>query len=288
MDARYTGHIYHFLEQATQFAKKQPRKYLWERNSYFYTPGAHGTWSSFRSFVHHSMAGREHQSVWGPVATEIVDPIGPKPPVQNPVRDDYGWGIDEEADLITLLPIFDVQETNWTFPNKIWGVPSDLPRRAAPITMGRMSFQLLDTMHKAQRESGQGVVSEMSAPTWALLHGFKAVHVPHPLFVDGKWTAKELAPIMNRGKPEKVNGGPDSIWNWDHAFDHILYRISYMFTTQTAEDLFRRWLGFPADPNQYTDNSLVKQPIMAFASPMLTSSSIKTPKAAFGTTVEIW
>ncbi|CAI7585728.1 unnamed protein product [Penicillium crustosum] len=28
-----------------------------------------------------------------------------------------------------------------------------------------------------------------------------------------------------------------------------------MFTTQTAEDLYRRWLGYPIDPNQYTDGT---------------------------------
>lgn len=30
-----------------------------------------------------------------------------------------------------------------------------------------------------------------------------------------------------------------------------------MFTTQTAEDLYRRWLGYPIDPNQYTDGTYV-------------------------------
>lgn len=33
-----------------------------------------------------------------------------------------------------------------------------------------------------------------------------------------------------------------------------------MFTTQTAEDLIRRWLGYEADPNQYTDGSLHRDP----------------------------
>ncbi|KAI1341766.1 hypothetical protein F5Y15DRAFT_375217 [Xylariaceae sp. FL0016] len=260
MDSRNTGHAYHFLEQVARFAKKQPRKYLWERNSYFYTPGAHGSWSDFSKMVDRSMIGREAQSVWGPVPAETFEPIGPMPPVASPLDDNYQWGVGEEADLITLLPIFDVRQTAWTFPDKIWGVPDGIPRRASPITMWRMSFQLLDSMHKAQKERGQAVVSEMSGPTWALLHGLKAVHVPHPIYVDGQWTAKELASIVNPGEPDLVNGGPDSIWNWNHAFDHIMFRMSYMFTTQTAEDLFRRWLGFPADPNQYTDGSLHEDP----------------------------
>jgi hypothetical protein len=52
---------------------------------------------------------------------------------------------------------------------------------------------------------------------------------------------------FNPGEPEKINGGDDSIWNWNHLLDHIIYRSSYMFTTYTAEDLFRRWLGFKSD-----------------------------------------
>lgn len=46
MDARYTGHFYRLVTQATDFARRQPRKHLWERNSYFYIPASHGTWGS--------------------------------------------------------------------------------------------------------------------------------------------------------------------------------------------------------------------------------------------------
>lgn len=62
---------------------------------------------------------------------------------------------------------------------------------------------------------------------------------------------------MNLGEPDKINGGPDSLWNWDHLWDHVLYRLTYMFTTQTAEDFYQRWLGYPIDPNQYTDGTYV-------------------------------
>ncbi|KAJ5955545.1 hypothetical protein N7501_009824 [Penicillium viridicatum] len=56
-------------------------------------------------------------------------------------------------------------------------------------------------------------------------------------------------------EPDKINGGPDGFWNWDHLWDRMVYRLTYMFTTQTAEDLYRRWLGYPIDPNQYTDGT---------------------------------
>lgn len=213
--------------------------------------------------VDHTLQGRETSTVWGPVPAPdtSINPIGPAPPVSHPRHDNYQWGVGEEADLITFLPIFDAQSTHWTFPNKTWNAPPNLPRRASPITMWRMSRQLLDAMHAAAADTGMAVVSEMSAPTFALLHGLKAVAAPHPIYLDGQWTARELGPIVNCGSdPAKINGGADSLWNWDHKWDHILFRMSYMFTTQTAEDLIRRWSGFPADPDQYTDGSLHRDP----------------------------
>lgn len=55
MDSRYTGHFYNFLEQAADFARQQPRKNLWERNSYFYIPAVHGSWDNFIDQVDQSM-----------------------------------------------------------------------------------------------------------------------------------------------------------------------------------------------------------------------------------------
>ncbi|KAJ6002312.1 hypothetical protein N7522_007539 [Penicillium canescens] len=251
-DNRVIGHTYHFLEQAIEFARKQPRKYLWERNAYFYTPGAHGTWEDFSNMVANSMTGKH--SVWGPVKHEGIKPAGPKPlPGSHPENDNFKWGVGEEADLITFLPIFDPRNTSWTFPNMTWNVSDNIPRRTSVITQWRMSKRLLMEMHNAQRRRGEAFASEMSAPSWALLHGFKAVHVPHPIYVDGQWSPGEMARIFNRGSPENINGGSDSIWNWDHRFDYLWYRISYMFATQAAEDLFRRWMGFQPDPRLYLD-----------------------------------
>ncbi|KXG50850.1 uncharacterized protein PGRI_064220 [Penicillium griseofulvum] len=246
MDARHTGHIYHFLDRAVSFARQQPRKYLWERNAYFYTPGAHGNWSQFTQMVHDSLADNSNRTVWGPVSRTGIRPLGPEPPVPYPDQDNYTWGVGEEADFITFLPTFNPQHTQWTFPDKIWNFKygEGTPRRAAVITMGRYSKRLLDLIHHAQATKGLGLASEMTGASWALFHGLKAVHVPHPIYADGQWTPRELARIYNPGPPENVNGGSDSIWNFDHIFDHIMYRLSYMFTTHSAEDLYRRWLGF--------------------------------------------
>lgn len=246
LDSRHTGNIYHFLDKAVSFAKEQPRKYLWERNAYFYTPGAHGTWSQFMQIVDHSLAAQFRYTIWGGPYGTGVRPLGPEPPEWGPERDNYTWGVGEEADLITFLPIFNPQDTEWTFSDKIWNFKHgpDTPRRAAVITLGRYSKRLLDLIHHAQATQGLGFASEMTGPSWALYHGLKAVSVPHPIYADGQWTSQELARIYNRGPAENMNGGPDSIWNFDHLWDHITYRLSYMFTTHTAEDLYRRWMGF--------------------------------------------
>ncbi|RDW76289.1 DUF3405 domain-containing protein [Aspergillus mulundensis] len=263
MDARFTGHAYHFLERAAAFAKKQPRKYLWERNAHFYIPGAHDTYEVFKQNIDKAMVGKP--SVWGPAPPshawkQTQTPIGPIPPVPRPEDDNYTWGVDEEADLITFLPHFDSAETTWVFNNVLFDLPPDTPRRVSPVTMGRYSRLLLGAIHEAQSTAGLAVVSEMTAPSFALWHGLKAVHVPHPIYADGKWMPKEIDRIVNKGSAEKMNGGSDSIWNWDHKFDHILYRMSYMFTSQAAEDFYRRWLGYEVDMGQYTDGSFHQDP----------------------------
>ncbi|KAJ5458104.1 hypothetical protein N7475_009492 [Penicillium sp. IBT 31633x] len=241
MDSKFTGHIYHFLEKSAEFAKQQARKYLWERNANFYIPGTHGTWRHFMRRIDASMKGQE--SVWGPSVIPQMTPIGPKPPVKSPEVDKDEWGVGEEADLITFLPMFDPR----------W-------HEMAILAMGRVSKKLVNQMHEIQIQRSIGLASEMTAPTVALWHGLKAVYVPHPIYIDGKWTPKELGRILNRGSAEKMNGGNDSVWNWDHRWDRILYRFSYMFSTQTAEDLYRRWMGYKVDPNQFVDGSYHQDP----------------------------
>ena len=258
MDSRFTAHSYHFLEKAAQFAKVQPRKYLWERNAYLYVPGSHGTWNKFSDMVTSSMRG--HKSIWGPVTgTEGMpkNPLGPQPPVKSPNDDNFEWGVGEEADFVSFSPIFDPINTEWPFSKNIWGLPESIPRRASGVAMGRVSRTILQGLHKAQAEENIGLASEMTIPTFALWHGLKAVHFPHPIYIDGKWTSQELGRILNPGPPDRINGDMSSIWNVHHMWDRILFRFSYLYTSQTAEDFYRRWLGYKIDPNQYTDGSIV-------------------------------
>ncbi|KAL4750025.1 hypothetical protein BDW72DRAFT_213680 [Aspergillus terricola var. indicus] len=244
---QYAQPLQIFSIRAGEFAKQQPRKYLWERNAYFYIPGAHRTWEEFMQTVNRSLL-KESSTVWGPAPPHSwIQPIGPEPPVSNLKDNGYEWGVGEEADFITFLPIFDPSDTTWVFWNMLWNLPIEATtRRTSPVMMGRFSHRLLQVMHNAQIEQSVALVSEMMPSSFALWHGLKAVHAPHPIYADGG--------------PEKINGGKDSFWNWDHQLDHIVYRMSYMFTGQPAEDFYRRWLGYKPNPAQYTDGSRHQDP----------------------------
>ena len=128
-DARYTGNHYHFLEQVSAFAKKMPRKYLWERNQRFYIPSAYGAYKQWLNDTDASIeAGARDgklKPVWGPQPynATLQQPIGPKPP--HSMRDDrFDWGVGEDADLITLQPIWDPTHTWWSFRDKNFQFPT--------------------------------------------------------------------------------------------------------------------------------------------------------------------
>lgn len=57
-----------------------------------------------------------------------ITPVGPRPSVASPEEDDCKWDIGEEADLNVFPPIFDPAETQWSFPNTLWGVANGVPQ----------------------------------------------------------------------------------------------------------------------------------------------------------------
>ncbi|KAF7513319.1 hypothetical protein GJ744_009740 [Endocarpon pusillum] len=171
MDVRYTGHWYHLFDSVSKWAKAQPRKGLWERNSRFYIPSEHGSWEDFRQMVRvqtqlgtnspnniwsglhtHTGTGSTSSTGTGTDKREGDIPIwGPEPPLDDanttfptdPVppttydADKSTWGVGEEADLITFNPLFDPSGTTWLLADDITGyntTRSPPPRRAAIIT----------------------------------------------------------------------------------------------------------------------------------------------------------
>ncbi|KAJ2996150.1 hypothetical protein NUW58_g1062 [Xylaria curta] len=216
MDARITGQHYDFLEKLSSFAKRQPRRGLWERSERYYIPSVHGDYDTdFRKEVE-QVSGDD--TIWGPLDLPFITPVGPKPPVARPEEDDYKWGVGEEADLITVAPIINVNYSGWVGANDVWGfndsshATQKLPRRVTIVTHSRISKRLLDIMH-VENLRGNHIASEMTCQTVALLHGLKVVYAPMPMFFDRPWKGKDIARWFNPGEKGE-SGGDNSPIGW--------------------------------------------------------------------------
>lgn len=244
MDSRVMGHHYDMLTKFEQFAKKQPRKGMWERNERFYIPELHGDYDTqFRKLVEKASGNK---MIWGPPQLPFINPVGPKPPVSSPKKDNYQWGVGEEADLITLSPMFDPTDSNWILRDQVWQYndtthnSTELPRRATIVTQSRLSRRLVETMHE-ENKRGNHVGSEMAANTVALLHGLKAVYAPMPVFMDRPFPAESLQKWFNPG-PGGVSGGPGSAMGW--GLEHRFQGITWYYRTVPPQRMYNHWLGY--------------------------------------------
>lgn len=274
MDVRFIGNHFHFLNSIGDFSAEQPRKYLWERNSRFYIPAFHGkNYTTFVKDTHAIVANASRakeipEPVWGPMPySDKQKPLGPSPP-HSMEEDNYTWGVGEEADLITLLPIWDPTNTSWTMRNKIWnftpGVhpifndehPTDdeffdkneksIPRRAFINTVLRLSKKLLDAMHE-ENLAGRTMQAEMWPTTVALHHGLKAVYAPHPIYSAVKWPARYADAVFNAdgGVTGRWGQGNDSIYNQDREVNFRPF--SWYYHARFPRVLYRRWMGWKAE-----------------------------------------
>ncbi|KAH2775448.1 hypothetical protein KXW38_002129, partial [Aspergillus fumigatus] len=52
IDTRFTGHHYEYVDKIAAFARRQPRRGLWDRNARFYIPQIHGDYETeYRDYV---------------------------------------------------------------------------------------------------------------------------------------------------------------------------------------------------------------------------------------------
>jgi hypothetical protein len=273
MDVRYIGNHYHFLSQIAAFAAQQPRKYLWERNARFYIPSFHGpNYATYinetNTIISDSAAKGILKPIWGPkpyAPSQI--PLGPSPP-HSEETDNFQWGVGEEADMMTLLPIWDPVNTKWTMTNKVWNFtpgirphfsdrdPTDdefthpslkrIPRRGYINTVVRLSRRLINAMHE-ETVAGRSMQAEMWPSSVALHHGFKAVYVPQPVYSSHQWPARYADAVFNAdgGVPGRWSQEIDSIYNQDREVNFRSW--SWYYHAEFPKVLYRRWMGWKAE-----------------------------------------
>ncbi|XWW95900.1 hypothetical protein V2A60_003869 [Cordyceps javanica] len=243
MDFRYTGHLYDLLDNIHKFAQRQPRKGLWERNERWYIPEYHGDYdTAFRESIEEEYGDN---IVWGPPDLPFINPQGPTPPT-TPSQDNYEWGVGEDADLITVGPIFNVINSLWIMSGDIWGYSDDshpredIPRRATIVTHSRISKRLLSLMH-TENMRGNHVASEMTPQTVALHHGLKAVFAPQPVFMDREWTGSFVNKWFNAG-PGGASGGYGSAMGWGR--ERRYQGTTWYYRAEPPNRLFNNWMGW--------------------------------------------
>lgn len=243
MDFRYTGHHYDLLDNIHKFAQKQPRKGLWERNERWYIPEYHGDYdTAFRESIERQYGD---DIVWGPPELPFIKPQGPKPP-SSPSEDNYEWGVGEDADVITVGPMFNPVHSLWVISDQIWGYSDEnhrkenIPRRTTIVTHSRISKRLLNLMH-TENMRGNHVASEMTPQTVALHHGLKAVFAPHPVFMDRKWTGSFINKWFNAG-PDGAAGGYGSAMGWGR--ERRYQGNTWYYRAEPPNRLFNNWMGW--------------------------------------------
>ncbi|KAL4894084.1 hypothetical protein BDV59DRAFT_176807 [Aspergillus ambiguus] len=280
MDTRYTGHWYHLFDKVVSWAREQPRKGLWERNARFYVPSVHGSWEDFRQMVRvqteigtnspnnlwsankprPDLSSSEKASaaqlqkgdkpVWGPERPDerdIFEVEGEGIPPTTMEKDKYQWGVGEEADLIVFNPLYDPEGTTWLLRDDVTGYNRENglpPRRTAIITASRLSHKLLHTMHRETSLKHHSMFSEMWPATTALHHGFKAVYVPHSVYIDRRWPTKYLESVFNAGRNGAAGGARTSIFG---DREHNFRGTTWFYSAGFSANIWRRWLGYKVD-----------------------------------------
>lgn len=271
MDVRTTHHWYHFFDSVSKWAQKQPRKFLWERNSRFFVPSEHGEWDDFSHTVRvqteqgtnsannlwSSLNRAKDPNIPGAVNQQGDKPIwGPERPLDDDVafesdplpptsfdKDKYTWGVGEDADLITFNPLFDPDGTTWLLTDDTTGyniTRGRPPRRTAIITASRLSRKLLTTMHRETAVKKHTMFSEMWPASCALHHGLKAVYAPHPEYIDRKWPTKYLEAVFNGGRNGATGGARTSVFG---DREHNFRGTTWYYNAGFPEVLWHRWLG---------------------------------------------
>ncbi|KAI0151039.1 hypothetical protein BJ166DRAFT_469545 [Pestalotiopsis sp. NC0098] len=249
MDMRWVGSYYELFDKLGKWGAKQSRIGMWERNSKYYIPEMHGTWDNFTEIVDHETRAAGRRGVLGPVIfagkTNLQNgEEGFMPTSCSTGSDMSQCGVGEDADLITLNPLFDTNESGWVFASDASGYNQKAqqpPRRCAIVTASRLSRRLLSVMHEETWRLHHSMFSEMFPPSMALHHGLKAVYAPHPVYLDRAWPVEAIEENFNGGR-DHTSGGHGS--PFDITNEHNHKGTSWYYNSEFAGLLWRRWLGY--------------------------------------------
>ncbi|KAI1112173.1 hypothetical protein F5Y14DRAFT_463771 [Nemania sp. NC0429] len=248
MDMRWTGSYYELFDRLSKWGAKQSRVGAWERSAKYYIPGLHGTWENFTELVDAEMRASNKRPLIGPVnfAGKVTLSQGEDfmPASCASGSELSQCGVGEEADLITLNPLFDANESGWVFAGDVTGYQTALPkppRRCAIVTASRLSRRLLSVMHEETWRLHHSMFAEMFPPTMAFHHGLKAVFAPHPVFLDRDWPQVEIEKAFNGGE-DHTSSGHGSPFDLNNEHNHK--GTSWYYNSEFAGLLWRRWLGY--------------------------------------------
>ncbi|KFA64067.1 hypothetical protein S40285_06731 [Stachybotrys chlorohalonatus IBT 40285] len=249
MDMRYIGNYYELFDRMGKWAGEQPRPLLWERNERYYIPSHHGSWENFTTVVQQHSIESGRTTVFGPMSFPGLKPLQKVqkgkhilPHTCDSGMDRASCGVGEPADLITLNPIFDADESGWIFGLDVTGYGPSPPRRCAIITASRLSRRLLMAMHEEVWRNHHSMFSEMFPASVALHHGFKAVYAPHPVFLDRAWNPpSKIDAAFNGGRDHSASGDGSP---YDLRNEHNHKGTSWYYHSEFAGLLWRRWLGY--------------------------------------------
>lgn len=217
MDVRYIGNYLEFFEGVEAYARKEPQIVGLDK---------YDTW-----FVRNVTVSEQN---WANNNT-LVD------------------GRGEEADLITLGPIFDPRGSGWYWEYDVQNYPQGQAthRRASIGTNMRMSRSLLDAMNVVNAEAKKSLHCE-AWPTTLVLHSqlpsshdhsfypeagfthnlplpFKGVYAPHPVYFRHHWDPEVLHARINR---------PDF---YKKANEKVMRDSAFYYDGAHAKEMYLGW-----------------------------------------------
>ncbi|KAL2162611.1 hypothetical protein VTH06DRAFT_6447 [Thermothelomyces fergusii] len=253
LDMRWLGNYYELFDRLGTWARQQSRVGAWERSAKYYIPRYHGDWANFTALVRNETLASGRSPVLGPVsfagrarlrAEEAGQNFVPPSCTRRGRRAGPGCGVGEEADLITLNPIFDVDESGWVFASDVTGYDTAAPpppRRCAIVTASRLSRRLLAAMHEETWRLRHAMFSEMFPASVALHRGLKAVYAPHPVSLDRRWALAAVDGAFNGGRDRSADGRGSP---FARRNEHNHKGATWYYHSDFAGLLWRRWLGY--------------------------------------------